>query len=175
MISNCSPSAPALNRLTSPASANSAIRQIPGADLGRGNPPDCIHLKVTRQTSTKAICAIKIFWKKPSNASGLTNWNWSGPIPRRQRQLLRTFGWLHPAAKIRRNRVRALLGELPLLTVDAGILSSDEIADWFGHWREPSAGFPRSIPGAFQSVMKSKPGSKVLGRSGSKNFPQRHF
>jgi hypothetical protein len=29
---------------------------------------------------------------------------------------VRTFGWFHPAAKIRRNRVRALLGENPLLT-----------------------------------------------------------
>lgn len=29
---------------------------------------------------------------------------------------VRTFGWLHPAAKIRANRVRALLGQKPLLT-----------------------------------------------------------
>jgi hypothetical protein len=29
---------------------------------------------------------------------------------------VRTFGWLHPAAKVRGNRVRALLGEKPLLT-----------------------------------------------------------
>jgi hypothetical protein len=29
---------------------------------------------------------------------------------------VRTFGWLHPAAKVRANRVRALLGEKPLLT-----------------------------------------------------------
>lgn len=29
---------------------------------------------------------------------------------------VRTFGWLHPAAKVRANRVRALLGEQPLLT-----------------------------------------------------------
>jgi len=27
-----------------------------------------------------------------------------------------TFGWLHPAAKVRANRVRALLGENPVLT-----------------------------------------------------------
>lgn len=30
---------------------------------------------------------------------------------------VRTFGWLHPAAKVRANRVRALLGQKPLLTV----------------------------------------------------------
>ena len=30
----------------------------------------------------------------------------------------RTFGWLHPAAKVRGNRVRALLGEKPLLTTE---------------------------------------------------------
>jgi len=29
---------------------------------------------------------------------------------------VRTFGWLHPAAKVRANRVRALLGQKPLLT-----------------------------------------------------------
>lgn len=29
---------------------------------------------------------------------------------------VRTFGWLHPAAKVRANRVRALLGEKPLMT-----------------------------------------------------------
>ena len=29
---------------------------------------------------------------------------------------VRTFGWLHPAAKVRANRVRALLGQQPLLT-----------------------------------------------------------
>jgi hypothetical protein len=29
---------------------------------------------------------------------------------------VRTFGWLHPAAKVRANRVRALLGQAPLLT-----------------------------------------------------------
>jgi hypothetical protein len=29
---------------------------------------------------------------------------------------VRTFGWLHPAAKVRANRVRALLGEQPLLS-----------------------------------------------------------
>lgn len=29
---------------------------------------------------------------------------------------VRTFGWLHPAAKVRANRVRALLGEKPLLS-----------------------------------------------------------
>jgi hypothetical protein len=29
---------------------------------------------------------------------------------------VRTFGWLHPAAKVRANRVRALLGQRPLLT-----------------------------------------------------------
>ena len=29
---------------------------------------------------------------------------------------VRTFGWLHPAAKVRGNRVRALLGQPPLLT-----------------------------------------------------------
>jgi hypothetical protein len=29
---------------------------------------------------------------------------------------VRTFGWLHPAAKVRANRVRALLGENPVLT-----------------------------------------------------------
>jgi hypothetical protein len=29
---------------------------------------------------------------------------------------VRLFGWLHPAAKLRANRVRALLGETPLLT-----------------------------------------------------------
>ena len=29
---------------------------------------------------------------------------------------VRTFGWLHPAAKVRGNRVRALLGQRPLLT-----------------------------------------------------------
>ena len=29
---------------------------------------------------------------------------------------VRTFGWLHPAAKVRANRVRALLHEKPLLT-----------------------------------------------------------
>ena len=29
---------------------------------------------------------------------------------------VRTFGWLHPAAKVRGNRVRALLGEAPLLS-----------------------------------------------------------
>lgn len=29
---------------------------------------------------------------------------------------VRTFGWLHPAAKVRGNRVRALLGQNPLLT-----------------------------------------------------------
>ena len=29
---------------------------------------------------------------------------------------VRTFGWLHPAAKVRGNRVRALLGEKPLLS-----------------------------------------------------------
>lgn len=29
---------------------------------------------------------------------------------------VRTFGWLHPAAKVRGNRVRALLGQQPLLT-----------------------------------------------------------
>jgi hypothetical protein len=31
---------------------------------------------------------------------------------------VRTFGWLHPAAKIRANRVRALLRQAPLLTPD---------------------------------------------------------
>jgi hypothetical protein len=31
---------------------------------------------------------------------------------------VRTFGWLHPAAKARGNRVRALLGEKPLLTAE---------------------------------------------------------
>jgi hypothetical protein len=30
---------------------------------------------------------------------------------------VRTFGWLHPAAKVRANRVRALLREKPLLTL----------------------------------------------------------
>jgi len=30
---------------------------------------------------------------------------------------VRTFGWLHPAAKIRANRVRALLGQAPVLTL----------------------------------------------------------
>jgi hypothetical protein len=30
---------------------------------------------------------------------------------------VRTFGWLHPAAKVRGNRVRALLGQPPLLTL----------------------------------------------------------
>ena len=30
---------------------------------------------------------------------------------------VRTFGWLHPAAKVRANRVRALLGQAPLLTI----------------------------------------------------------
>ena len=30
---------------------------------------------------------------------------------------VRTFGWLHPAAKVRANRVRALLGENPVLTL----------------------------------------------------------
>ena len=29
---------------------------------------------------------------------------------------VRTFGWLHPAAKVRANRVRALLRQPPLLT-----------------------------------------------------------
>ena len=29
---------------------------------------------------------------------------------------VRTFGWLHPAAKVRGNRVRALLGQQPLLS-----------------------------------------------------------
>jgi hypothetical protein len=29
---------------------------------------------------------------------------------------VRTFGWLHPAAKVRANRVRALLREKPILT-----------------------------------------------------------
>jgi hypothetical protein len=29
---------------------------------------------------------------------------------------VRTFGWLHPAAKVRANRVRALLRQQPLLT-----------------------------------------------------------
>ena len=29
---------------------------------------------------------------------------------------VRTFGWLHPAAKVRANRVRALLGQQPLLS-----------------------------------------------------------
>ena len=29
---------------------------------------------------------------------------------------VRTFGWLHPAAKVRANRVRALLGQAPRLT-----------------------------------------------------------
>jgi hypothetical protein len=29
---------------------------------------------------------------------------------------VRTFGWLHPAAKVRGNRVRALLGQQPILT-----------------------------------------------------------
>jgi len=29
---------------------------------------------------------------------------------------VRTFGWLHPAAKVRANRVRALLHQAPLLT-----------------------------------------------------------
>lgn len=29
---------------------------------------------------------------------------------------VRTFGWLHPAAKVRANRVRAFLGEKPMLT-----------------------------------------------------------
>ena len=29
---------------------------------------------------------------------------------------VRTFGWLHPAAKVRRNRVRALLRQAPVLT-----------------------------------------------------------
>lgn len=29
---------------------------------------------------------------------------------------VRTFGWLHPAARVRRNRVRALLGQAPKLT-----------------------------------------------------------
>ena len=29
---------------------------------------------------------------------------------------VRTFGWLHPAAKVRANRVRALLGQKPLLS-----------------------------------------------------------
>jgi hypothetical protein len=29
---------------------------------------------------------------------------------------VRTFGWLHPAAKVRANRVRALLGKNPVLT-----------------------------------------------------------
>ena len=29
---------------------------------------------------------------------------------------VRTFGWLHPAAKVRANRVRALLSQPPLLT-----------------------------------------------------------
>lgn len=29
---------------------------------------------------------------------------------------VRTFGWLHPAAKVRANRVRALLGQAPLLS-----------------------------------------------------------
>lgn len=36
---------------------------------------------------------------------------------------VRTFGWLHPAAKVRCNRVRALLGEKPLL-------SSEEQKKW---------------------------------------------
>ena len=29
---------------------------------------------------------------------------------------VRTFGWLHPAAKVRANRVRALLRQAPVLT-----------------------------------------------------------
>jgi hypothetical protein len=36
---------------------------------------------------------------------------------------VRTFGWLHPAAKVRGNRVRALLGQTPVLT-------SAEQAQW---------------------------------------------
>jgi len=31
---------------------------------------------------------------------------------------VRTFGWLHPAAKLRANRVRALLRQKPLLTLE---------------------------------------------------------
>ena len=31
---------------------------------------------------------------------------------------VRTFGWLHPAAKVRLNRVRALLGQAPVLTAE---------------------------------------------------------
>ena len=41
---------------------------------------------------------------------------------------VRTFGWLHPAAKVRANRVRALLGEAPLLSPaeEAAWLPSDD-------------------------------------------------
>ena len=42
---------------------------------------------------------------------------------------VRTFGWLHPAAKVRGNRVRALLGEKPLLT------PAEQAA-----WQPPSVG-----------------------------------
>jgi hypothetical protein len=47
---------------------------------------------------------------------------------------VRTFGWLHPAAKVRANRVRALLGEKPLLT-------AAQTATW-----QPPAEDPTVVP-----------------------------
>jgi len=55
---------------------------------------------------------------------------------------VRTFGWLHPAAKVRANRVRALLREKPLLT-------PAEVQTW-----KPPAGAP---PGRTPASQQTQP------------------
>ena len=82
---------------------------------------------------------------------------------------VRTFGWLHPAAKVRANRVRALLGQAPRLTPEEEqawnppadpereppppetqavcsaplCLRCQQVMQWIGSWRP---GQPRPFP-----------------------------
>ena len=58
---------------------------------------------------------------------------------------VRTFGWLHPAAKVRANRVRALLREKPLLT-------PAEVQTW-----KPPAGAP---PGRTPASQQTQPATR---------------
>lgn len=58
---------------------------------------------------------------------------------------VRTFGWLHPAAKVRGNKVRALLGQKPVLT-------SEEQTKW-----DPPPDPDTTAPPTQPSITESKP------------------
>ena len=99
-----------------------------------------IHLKcikkVARQTSTQALCAIKLFWEKSLRRVWPVELELVRAQPRFKLPVIlsaqevrlilsflpsgyhrvRLFGWFHPASRKKLNRVRGLLKQNPLLT-----------------------------------------------------------